>query len=81
MFAIWTFLQGKKTYVMSILIGVDATGVELGWWDVGTVRHIAESLFTVLALRSGVAAAAAAAQAAVEQAALLAPPVAPPVVK
>jgi len=56
MIQVWEFLKGRKTYLMAAVIGLDATGVALGWWDDGKLRQITEGIFTLLALRSGISA-------------------------
>ena len=56
MIKVWEFLNGKKTYIMALVIGVDATGAALGWWDEARIREVAEGIFTLLAVRAGIAA-------------------------
>ena len=56
MIKVWELLAGKKTYIMAAILGIDAAGVALGWWDEGKFRQIAEGILTLLAFRSGISA-------------------------
>ena len=48
------FIQGKRTYIMAAVYGIDSAGAELGWWQADSVRAIVEQVFTVVFLRAGV---------------------------
>lgn len=54
MVALWSWLAGKKTYIMAVLYAVDAFGVQIGYWDDGGMRGTIEQIGIILALRSGI---------------------------
>jgi hypothetical protein len=56
MIKVWEFLSGKKTYIMAAIIGLDAAGTAMGWWEEARIREVAEGIFTLLAVRAGIAA-------------------------
>lgn len=56
MIKFWSIIAGYKTYIIALVYGIDATGSQMGWWDVGSVRNVIEQVFVVFALRSGISA-------------------------
>lgn len=48
------WLNGKKTYLMAVVYGLDAMGSQLGWWAADSARSIIEQVLTIVFLRAGV---------------------------
>jgi hypothetical protein len=48
------FLDGKKTYIIAAIYGLDAVGAQLGWWNADSIRSIMEQVFMVFALRRSI---------------------------
>ena len=47
-------LDGYKTYIMAVALGVDALGAKLGWWPADGFRTIIEQVLALAFLRQAV---------------------------
>ena len=49
-----TGLSGYKTYVLAVVFGLDAFGVQLSWWDEATARTIIEQVLGIIFVRDAI---------------------------
>ena len=49
-----TALSGYKTYVLAVAYGIDAFGVQLGWWDEASSRTIIEQVLGLIFVRDAI---------------------------
>ena len=49
-----TALSGYKTYILAVAYGIDAFGVQLGWWEEATSRSIIEQVLGIIFVRDAI---------------------------